>query len=108
MNIVRVRAAVMAAALAQALAAAPAGAAESPSYTAYSQGRYLTALKLAEEEAAKGSKEAFTLMGEIYSEGLGVAQDFEQGGRRLCQGRRSRRRQRPVLAGAAWWPRGSA
>jgi TPR repeat protein len=51
-------------------------AAESPSYTAYFQGRYLTALKLAEQEAAQGSKEAFTLMGEIYEEGLGVAQDF--------------------------------
>ena len=51
-------------------------AAESPSYTAYFQGRYLTALKLAEQEAAQGSKEAFTLMGEIYEEGLGVPQDF--------------------------------
>ena len=58
------------------VAAAPAGAVESPSYTAYAQGRYLTALKLAEEEAAKGSKEAYTLMGEIYAEGLGVAQDL--------------------------------
>ena len=65
----------MAAALLQALAP-HAGAAESPSYAAYAQGRYLTALKLAEEEAAKGSKEAYTLMGEIYSEGLGVAQDY--------------------------------
>jgi TPR repeat protein len=68
----------MAAALVSALAAAAAGAAESPSYTAYAQGRSLTALKLAEEEAAKGSKEAYTLMGEIYSEGLGVAQDFNK------------------------------
>ena len=62
--------------LALALAAGSTLAAESPSYTAYSQGRYLTALKLAEQEAAQGSKEAFTLMGEIYAEGLGVAQDF--------------------------------
>ena len=61
-----------------ALAAARRGAAESPSYAAYSQGRYLTALKLAEQEAAQGSKEAYTLMGEIYSEGLGVAQDFSK------------------------------
>src|SRR5262245_65711111 len=60
----------------QALAAAPAAAAESPSFAAYAQGRYLTALKLAREEAAQGSKEAYTLIGEIYSEGLGVAQDF--------------------------------
>ena len=39
-------------------------------------GPYLTALKLAEQEAAQGSKEAYTLMGQIYEEGLGVAQDF--------------------------------
>src|SRR6478672_7170655 len=49
--------------------------AESPSYTAYSQGQYMTARKLAETEAAQGSKEAYTLLGEIYAEGLGVAQD---------------------------------
>ena len=74
----RMSAALLAAALALAYAAPPAGASESPSYTAYAQGRYLTALKLAEDEAAKGSKEAYTLMGEIYAEGLGVAQDFSK------------------------------
>ncbi|MCJ7528128.1 MAG: hypothetical protein MUO37_08470, partial [Methyloceanibacter sp.] len=58
-----VRAAILAAALAQAFTATPAGATENPSYAAYFQGRYLTALKLAEQEAAQGSKEAFTLMG---------------------------------------------
>ena len=71
------RAAVLAVALAQAFAATPASATESQSYTAYFQGKYLTALKLAEQEAAQGSKEAFTLMGEIYAEGLGVAQDYK-------------------------------
>ena len=55
-----------------------ASAAESASYTAYFQGKYLTALKLAEAEAAQGSKEAYTLMGEIYSEGLGVAIDLNK------------------------------
>ena len=50
--------------------------AESPSYKAYVQGQYMTALKLAETEAAQGSKEAYTLLGEIYAEGLGVAQDY--------------------------------
>ncbi|MGC2340888.1 MAG: tetratricopeptide repeat protein, partial [Methyloceanibacter sp.] len=50
-------------------------AAESPSFKAYSQGQYMTARKLAETEAAQGSKEAYTLLGEIYAEGLGVAQD---------------------------------
>ena len=59
----RLRAAVVAVALAQALAPTPTLAAESQSYTAYFQGKYLTALKLAEQEAAQGSKEAFTLMG---------------------------------------------
>jgi TPR repeat protein len=71
----------LATAFALLLAPCAARAAESPSYTAYFQGRYLTALKLAEQEAAQGSKEAFTLMGEIYE-----------------QGRRSRRRQCAILA----------
>ena len=44
-------------------------AAESPSFKAYSQGQYMTARKLAETEAAQGSKEAYTLLGEIYAEG---------------------------------------
>jgi len=69
---------VLAAACALALVPRAVEAAENPSYEAYFQGRYLTALKLAEGEAEKGSKEAFTLMGEIYSEGLGVAQDFKK------------------------------
>jgi hypothetical protein len=53
--------------LAAALSLAPVQgrAAENPSYAAFVQGRYLTALKLAEQEAAQGSKEAYTLMGEI-------------------------------------------
>ena len=38
-------------------------AAESPSYTAYAQGQYITALKLAEKEASEGSKEDLTVMG---------------------------------------------
>ena len=65
------------------LAAAMLGAAvasveamESPSFKAYAQGQYMTARKLAETEAAQGSKEAYTLLGEIYEEGLGVAQDY--------------------------------
>ena len=53
-------------------------AAESPSFTAYSQGQYMTARKLAEREAAQGSKEAYTLLGEIYEEGLGIAQDYKK------------------------------
>ena len=60
------------------LAAAPTIAKESASYTAFAQGKYLTALKLAKKEAADGSKEAYTLMGEIYSQGLGVARDYKK------------------------------
>ena len=56
------------AALMLATAASPLHAAESPAYAAFAQGRYLTALKLAETEAAQGSKEAYTLLGEIYAE----------------------------------------
>ena len=76
MTAFRVCAAILAIALAHILAPAHVDAAENPSYAAYSQGRYLTALKLAEQEATQGSKEAYTLIGEIYAEGLGVAQDF--------------------------------
>ena len=65
-------------AVALALTSSPAKPEESASYNAYFQGKYLTALKLAEQEAQSGSKEAYTLMGEIYSEGLGVAQDFSK------------------------------
>ncbi len=53
-------------------------AAESPAYAAYAQGQYMTARKLAETEAEQGSKEAYTLLGEIYEEGLGVAQDTKK------------------------------
>ena len=68
----------LAAALTLPLRLGTASAAESASYTAYFQGKYLTALKLAEAEAAQGSKEAYTLMGEIYSEGLGVTIDLNK------------------------------
>ncbi len=76
MNFILARRGLLATALVLLLAPCTARATESPSFTAYFQGRYLTALKLAEQEAAQGSKEAYTLMGEIYEEGLGVAQDF--------------------------------
>ena len=46
-------------------------------YLAFDQGRYLTALKLAEEAAAKGDAAAHTLIGRIYSEGHGVRPDDE-------------------------------
>lgn len=44
-------------------------------YTAFDQGQYLTALKLAEEAAARGEPQANTLIARIYTEGLGVQKD---------------------------------
>lgn len=44
-------------------------------YTAFDQGQYLTALKLAEEAANRGEPQAYTLMGRIYADGLGVKKD---------------------------------
>ncbi|HML28004.1 MAG TPA: hypothetical protein PKE16_04040, partial [Hyphomicrobium sp.] len=41
-------------------------------YTAFDQGQYLTAMKLAQEAAARGEPQANTLIGRIYREGLGV------------------------------------
>jgi len=46
-------------------------------YLAFDQGKYLTALKLAEAAAAKGDAAAHTLIGRIYSEGHGVRQDHQ-------------------------------
>ncbi|MBA2127047.1 hypothetical protein DLM45_12565 [Hyphomicrobium methylovorum] len=44
-------------------------------YMAFDQGQYLTALKLAEEAAARGEPQANTLIGRIYTEGLGIKKD---------------------------------
>jgi len=44
-------------------------------YIAFDQGQYLTALKLAEEGAARGEAQSYTLMARIYAEGLGVAKN---------------------------------
>lgn len=44
-------------------------------YTAFDQGQYLTALKLAKAAALKGEPQANTLIGRIYAEGLGVNKD---------------------------------
>ncbi|MBU1213304.1 MAG: sel1 repeat family protein [Alphaproteobacteria bacterium] len=60
---------------ADAAPAATAGSGNSQAYIAFDQGRYLTALKLAEAAAAKGDPAAHTLIGRIYGEGFGVPQD---------------------------------
>jgi len=44
-------------------------------YGAYQRGYYLTALELALPRAEQGDRTAQTLIGQIYAEGLGVAQD---------------------------------
>jgi TPR repeat protein len=48
---------------------------DNAAYIAFDQGQYLTALKLAEEEAKRGEPTAYTLMGRIYGDGLGVPKD---------------------------------
>ena len=48
---------------------------ENAAYIAFEQGLYLTALQLAKREAKAGDAAAHTLIGSIYSEGLGVTQD---------------------------------
>lgn len=44
-------------------------------YVAFDQGKYLTALSLAEARAAKGDPQAHTLVGRIYEGGHGVGKD---------------------------------
>jgi hypothetical protein len=44
-------------------------------YTAFDQGQYLTALKLAQAAADRGEPQANTLIARIYTEGLGVQKD---------------------------------
>ena len=49
-----------------------------PAYAAFEAGKYLTALKEAQKAAKRGEPQAYTLMGLIYEDGLGVAQDFQK------------------------------
>ncbi len=50
-------------------------------YGAFQRGFYLTARKIAEPLANLGDPAAQTLLGEIYSRGLGVAQNLKEAGR---------------------------
>lgn len=52
-----------------------AGEIEEAAYFAFDQGRYLTALDLAQKAARKGDPQAHTLIGRIYEEGYGVPMD---------------------------------
>ena len=64
-----------------ALAAVP-----DPAYDAFQLGNYLTALKEAEIAAASGDPAAHTLIGVLYSKGLGVAKDLPAAARWYEQG----------------------
>jgi TPR repeat protein len=48
---------------------------ENAAYEAFDQGKYLTALALAQEAAGVGDPQAHALVGRIYAEGLGVGKD---------------------------------
>ncbi|WP_342453116.1 tetratricopeptide repeat protein [Jiella mangrovi] len=66
--------------------AAAAGKSQGPSkadlaYGAFQRGYYLTAVKLAEPLANLGDPAAQTLLGEIYSRGLGVRRDMKEAAR---------------------------
>ena len=47
----------------------------SAAYIAFDQGKYLTALELAQADAKKGDPAAHTLIGRIYGEGFGVSRN---------------------------------
>jgi TPR repeat protein len=49
---------------------------EDVAYEAFDQGKYLTALDLAQKAAEKGDPQAHTLVGRIYAEGVGVPQNL--------------------------------
>lgn len=49
---------------------------ENAAYEAFDQGRYLTALELARKAAEQGDPQAHTLIGRIYAEGSGTAQNL--------------------------------
>lgn len=59
---------------------------EEAAQIAFGQGQYLTALNIAESEAGRGRADAYTLVGRIYSEGLGVSRDPVTGARWLARG----------------------
>jgi len=60
---------------AKSLAPAVPATGDDAAYIAYDQGRYLTALELAQKAAEKGEPQAHTLIGRILEEGSGVPRD---------------------------------
>lgn len=59
---------------------------DDPAYAAYDEGRYVEALKLAQAGAARNEPQAYTLMGQIYAQGQGVAQDDAKAADAYAQG----------------------
>ncbi|MFM9943423.1 MAG: tetratricopeptide repeat protein [Hyphomicrobiaceae bacterium] len=57
-----------------------------PAYDAYDQGKYLTALELAEKAARNGEAQAFTLIGRIHAEGLAVPQNYATAAKAYAKG----------------------
>lgn len=55
----------------------PSGPAD-PAYAAFDAGRYMEARKLAETAAAKGNGPSYTMLGQLYEQGLGVPQDLSK------------------------------
>jgi hypothetical protein len=64
----------------------PSGTGDDEAYLAFDRGSYLTALSLAEAAAARGEPTAHTLIGRIYSEGLGVPRDDKRAAEWFAKG----------------------
>ena len=64
---------------------APATAAD-PAYAAFDAGRYMEAMKLAEAAAAKGDGPSYTMLGQLYEQGLGVPQNFAKAAEYYAKG----------------------
>ncbi len=52
--------------------------ADDPAYAAFDVGRYLEARKLAEAAAAKGDGPSYTMLGQLYEQGLGVPKSLSK------------------------------
>lgn len=61
-------------------------AGDDPAYEAFDQGKYLTALDLAQKAAQKGDPQAHTLIARINAEGLGVPKDLALAARWYAKG----------------------
>ncbi len=59
---------------------------DDPAYAAFDEGRYVEALKLAQAAAAKNEPQAYTLIGQIYEQGLGAAKDDVKAAEAYAQG----------------------